>query len=108
MRVKVLTRFRDKHTRELHKKGVCLEITPERYAEIMSVGAFLRVVEDDVQNVPTDAEKPLEEAPAPHGDDLEGMTVNELCEYAATECKLTLPRGLKKAEIIEAIRRTKK
>lgn len=108
MRVKVITRFRDRHTRELHKKGVYLDITPERYEEIMGVGAFVSVVEDDTRDLSTDTEKPLEEAPAPSGDDLEGMTVKELREYAENECKLTLPRGLKKAEIIEAIRRTSK
>ena len=108
MRVKVLVRFRDRHTRELHMKGVCLEITPERYEEIMRVGKFLSVVKEDVQNVPTDTEKPLKEAPVQSGDNLEGMTVNQLRVYAEYECKLTLPRGLKKAEIIEVIRRTKK
>lgn len=109
MRVQVTTRFRDKHTRELHKKGVYLDVTPERYAEIMSVGAFLRVIADEVQaSTAETATETVEEPHAPPRDDLEGMTLRELREYAEKECKLNIPRNFKKTEIIETIRRTGK
>lgn len=114
MKVKVTRKFRDKYTGELYKKGDCLEITEERYKEIMSVGAFvyeiaqndaLSVIADEVNTLSNDAEEPLRNAPSASDDGFDTMTVRELKEYADKTYKLTFASGTKKAEIIEQLRR---
>ena len=114
MKVKVTRKFRDKYTGELHKKGDLLEITEERYNEIMSVGSFVyKIAQDDAESVSSDeanilsseaAETPTNDYAAPD-DGLDAMSVRELKEYADKTYKLTFKGGMKKAEIIETLRR---
>lgn len=114
MRVKVTHRFYDRHTRKIHRVGEEMTITQERYEEIMSVGAFVRVIDendapaasdDDVNKSSDEVENTPENAPAASGDKLDGMTVKELREYASSRFKVTFPAGMKKSEIIDEIRR---
>lgn len=44
MKAKVLKRFKDKHTGELHQKGTTINISKERYEEILRVGPFVEAV----------------------------------------------------------------
>lgn len=44
MKVKVLRKFLDKHTGEVHKPGDVLEITEERFEEILKVGKLVEKV----------------------------------------------------------------
>lgn len=44
VRVRVLTTFRDKYTRDVHKKGDELEITTERLAELTKPKQFVEKV----------------------------------------------------------------
>ena len=44
MKAKVIKRFKDKHTGELHQKGTTITITKERFEEILSVGPFIEAV----------------------------------------------------------------
>lgn len=44
MRVKVKVSFRDKYTDELYKIGDVIEVTEERFDEILSVGDFIETV----------------------------------------------------------------
>lgn len=44
MKAKVLKRFKDKHTGELHQKGATITISKERYEEILSVGPFVEAL----------------------------------------------------------------
>lgn len=44
MKAKVLKRFRDKHTGELHKEGTTLTIPKERFDEILTAGPFVEAV----------------------------------------------------------------
>lgn len=44
MKVKVLKTFRDKHTRELHKADKVMEITKERFEEILTVGNLVEEI----------------------------------------------------------------
>lgn len=114
MKVKVTRKFRDKYTGELHKKGDFLEITEERYNEIMSVGAFLyEITQKDaekplgrsmIENTGKDKGTPTNDS-ATSGDGFDIMSVRELKEYADVTYKLTFGRGTKKAEIIETLRR---
>lgn len=114
MKVKVTRQFRDKYTGELHKKGDLLEITEERYNEIMSVGNFVYKIEQkDIASASSDdasilsneaAEAPTNESEKP-SDGFDVMSVRELKEYADKAHKLTFGRGTKKAEIIETLRR---
>lgn len=114
MKVKVTRKFRDKYTGEIYKKGDLLEITEERYAEIMSVGNFvfkiaqndaLSVSSDEVNTLSSEAEETLTNDSAQSGDGFDIMSVRELKEYADKVYKLTFGRNVKKAEIIETLRR---
>ena len=114
MKVKVTRKFRDKYTGELHKKGDLLEITEERYNEIMSVGSFVyKFAQDDVESVSSDdvnilSSEAAETSTNDYGtpdDGLGAMSVRELKEYADKTYKLTFKGGMKKAEIIETLRR---
>ena len=114
MIVKVTRRFRDKYTGEIYLKGNLLEITKERYDEIMSVGNFVYQIEQkDAEDVSADsakslsneaAETPTNEPDAP-SDGFDIMSVRELKEYADQTHKLTFKAGTKRAEIIETLRR---
>ena len=114
MKVKVTRKFRDKYTGAHYKKGDILEITEERYAEIMSIGKFVYQIEqNDVESASADdanalsneaAETPSNESEPPN-DGFDIMSVRELKEYADVTYKLTFKGGTKKAEIIETLRR---
>lgn len=109
MKVKVTRKFRDKYTGEHYKKGDLLEITEERYNEIMSVGNLLYLIEqkdaEDESILSNEAaEAPTNESRKP-SDGFDIMSVRELKEYADKAHKLTFGRGTKKAEIIETLRR---
>ena len=41
MKVRVLKRFKDVHTGELHLKGTTINISKERFEEIRTVGSFV-------------------------------------------------------------------
>lgn len=44
MKAKVLKRFKDKHTGELHLKGSTITVSKERFEEIQTVGPFVEAV----------------------------------------------------------------
>ena len=46
MKVKVLKRFKDKHTDEIHEKGKVMDVTKTRYKEILKVGVFVEEVKE--------------------------------------------------------------
>lgn len=114
MKVKVIRKFRDKYTGELYGKGAVIEITEERYKEIMSVGKFVfKIAQNDTQSVssgdantlPNDANETLVGDSASSDDGFDAMSVRELKEYADATHKMTFKAGIKKAEIIEILRR---
>lgn len=114
MKVKVIRKFRDKYTGVLHKKGDLLDITEERYAEIMGVGDFvfkiaqddaLSVSDEDMNTLSNDEEETLSDDSAASQDGFDLMTVRELKEYADKTYKMTFGSGTKKADIIDALRR---
>ena len=114
MKVKVMRKFRDRHTGVIHQRGEVLEITETRYNEIASVGKFVykfaeneavSPASSDVINPSDEAENPVKTASAPSDDGFEAMSMRELKEYADKTYKMTFGRGTKKAEIIEALRR---
>ena len=52
MKIKVTTEFTDKYTGELHRVGEEMEVSVQRVNEILSVGAFITIVEEaPVQDV---------------------------------------------------------
>lgn len=117
MKVKVTRKFRDKYTGERYSKGAVLDITEERYEEIISVGVFVqRIAQDaqndtetnadtDVRNVSDEEEESAETHEETPTDGFDIMSVRELKEYADKAHKMTFKAGTKKAEIIEALRR---
>lgn len=114
MKVKVIRRFRDKYTKAVYMKGDVLDITEERYAEIMSVGNFVfPIAQDNTESVSADdmntlshdaVETPTNDSAKP-SDGFDIMSVRELKEYADAAHKLTFKAGTKRAEIIETLRR---
>ncbi len=54
MKIKVASEFTDKYTGELHRVGEEMEASVQRVNEILSVGAFITIVEE----APIRAEKP--------------------------------------------------
>ena len=117
MKVKVVRSFIDKHTKERHKKGDTLNITEQRFREILRTGEFVVALSQKAQNdekksedaeatneTGKDAESEEEPSDAPT-DDLETMSIAELKEYADKAYKLTFKSGTKKSEIIEVLRR---
>ena len=114
MKVKVTRKFTDKYTGAHYRRGDVLDITEERYNEIMRVGNLVfRIAQNDAQNVCSEEMNTLsnkaEETPTndsgTSGDGFDIMSVRELKEYADKAHKLTFGRGTKKAEIIETLRR---
>ena len=98
MRVKVTRKFIDRHTGKAHFKGDVLEISMERYEEIKDAGNFVFPINGDEEineDVPDDA----------HSDGFDEMSIRELREYADKTYKLTFKGGMKKAEMIEELRR---
>ena len=114
MKVKVLHKFTDKYTGEQYRRGDVLDITAERYNEIMRVGLLVyKIEQDNAQSVPVEsvntlsndeAETPRNDS-APSGDGFDIMSMRELREYANVAHKLTFGRGTKKAEMIAELRR---
>ena len=60
MKVKVLKKFIDKHTREVHKVNTILNISKERYEEIISVDEGL--IEVLVEETTTEKKKTTKKA----------------------------------------------
>ena len=87
MKVKVVNRFVDKVTKQLHEYGEVIEVTEERFAEISAAGKYVEKVPDEAQE-----EKPLDK-----------MTVAELKEYAKAN-EIDLGEAKTKAEILEVIK----
>ena len=84
MKVKVVNRFVDKETKQLHEYGEVIEVTDARFKEISAAGKYVEAIEDEEV-------KPLDK-----------MNVEELKAYAA-ENDIDLGEAKKKAEILEAI-----
>lgn len=114
MKVKVTRKFTDKYTKAVYMKGAVLDITEERYAEILSVGKLVfpiaqdnaeSVSNNDMNTLSSEAEKPLTNDSAKPNDGFDIMSVRELKEYADTVHKLTFKAGTKRAEIVETLRR---
>ena len=114
MKVKVLHKFTNKYTGEHYRRGDVLNITEERYREILSVGDLvlkidqddaLSVIPDEVNTLSDDAEETLRSDPSASDDGFDAMSVKELREYADKAYKLTFGRGTKKAEMIETLRK---
>lgn len=114
MKVKVLHKFTDKYTGEHYKRGDVLDITEERYQEIMSVGNLVYKIEqndalsvsaDDANTLSNDAQELPRNDSESFGDGFDIMSVRELREYADKAYKLTFGRGTKKAEMIETLRK---
>lgn len=87
MKCKVVKRYIDRETRELHEYGEVVEVTDARFKEISAAGKYLEALADDAPG-----EKPLDK-----------MKVDELKEYAAAQ-GIDLGDAKTKAEIIEAIK----
>lgn len=114
MKVKVMHKFTDKYTGEQYNQGDVLEITEERYAEIMRVARLVfPIAQDDALSVSgervnelssDEEETPTDDSVKP-SDGFELMSVRELKEYADVTYKLTFKGNMKKAEIIEVLRR---
>lgn len=111
MRVEVVKRFRDRHTLEVYVVGQFLEITKERFDEIMRVGALVRRVPetpvDDFEPIGANEHTPeaLETLETPVDApriDFEAMTVRELKEYASKR-GIEIKNGAKKADIISLL-----
>lgn len=54
MKYEVLNKFYDRYTRELYKKGQCIEVSEERAKEILSVAELITPVQEEVK----EAEEP--------------------------------------------------
>ena len=117
MKVKVTHKFRDKMTNVRYLRGQIIDVTEERYKEIMKAGNFVqKIVSEGVEtpegadttNPATDGENAAESASEgveTHKDGFDAMSVAELKEYADKAHKLTFKAGTKKAEIVETLRR---
>ena len=64
MKVRVKTAFKDKNTNELYKAGDELEMTVRRVNEVLKVGNFIEIVEQD-----TEQHEKMEETPKQEADD---------------------------------------
>ena len=51
MKVKVIAKFKDKHTGEIHQKDDVLNITKKRFNEILEVGNFVEMIEEKKEKV---------------------------------------------------------
>lgn len=60
MKIKVTTEFTDKYTGELHRVGDEMEVSVQRVNEILSVGAFITIIEE----APEQEQEQEQEAPA--------------------------------------------
>ena len=114
MKVKVLHKFTDKYTGKQYRRGDVLDITGDRYHEILNVAQLVYAIEQndalsvekkDVNIVSDNAEESLRNDSSASSDALDTMSIRELREYADKAYKLTFGRGVKKAEMIEELRR---
>lgn len=65
MKVKVLKKFRDKHTGKIYKVGTVIDVPKERFAEIQKADASLvEAVEETAEETATTEEKAEEKKPA--------------------------------------------
>lgn len=55
MKVKVLKRFKDKHTQDIHKVGDVLDVTKKRYEEILTKGKLVEEIVEKPTETPKDA-----------------------------------------------------
>ena len=46
MKAKVLSRFKDKHSGEIHKEGEIITLSKERYEEILTVAPLVEKIEE--------------------------------------------------------------
>lgn len=60
MEVIVLRRFLDKHTGEVRKPGDVLEITEERFEEIMKTGKLVEKISEEASKTKEDIDKVAE------------------------------------------------
>lgn len=113
MRVKVTHKFRDKYTGQIMDVGNVIDISKERYAEIMAAGNFVYAIsQNDIESnnsetpnsLSGNAEETITNKSDNPDDGFEIMSVRELKEYADKAHKLTFKAGTKKAEIIETLR----
>ena len=88
MKVKVVNRFVDKVTKQLHEYGEVIEVTEARFKEISDAGKYVEAIPEEIQE-----EKPLDK-----------MTVEELKDYAADK-GIDLGDATKKADILETIKK---
>ena len=121
MKVKVIKKFRDKHTRAIHKVGAVITISKDRYEEIKAAGKYVEPVEDADNGLTTASDlQPVAEqdtatvglaADSADNDTtepvFEDMTNAELKEYAA-EHNIDLNGARNKAAMVEAIRNAEK
>lgn len=114
MKVKVIHGFRDRHTGERYTRGAVLGITEERYNEIMRVGDLVLKIaagaseDDNANTLSNDNEEASRNDSGASGDGFDMMSVRELREYADATYKMTFKGGMKKADIIAALRRMEK
>lgn len=67
MKVKVLKRFKDKHTNQIHKVGDMLDVTKKRYEEILTKGKLVEEIDEEPAETteePTETPEETTEAPA--------------------------------------------
>lgn len=62
MKIKVTTEFTDKYTGELHRVGEEMEVSVQRVNEILSVGAFIELVEQSEHEIAELSTEDLEES----------------------------------------------
>ena len=51
MRIKVLTKFKDRYTGEVYKVGDEMTVSKERFEEILTVGSFVEEVVEPIEEV---------------------------------------------------------
>lgn len=54
MKVKVLKKFRDKHTGEIYKRGDTITISKKRFAEILTVAPLVEEVKESTDEPKAD------------------------------------------------------
>ena len=47
MKVKVIEKFKDKHTKDIHEPGTILNISKKRYEEILEKGKFVEEIKNE-------------------------------------------------------------
>lgn len=65
MKVRVTTPFNDAHTKKLHKVGEEMEVSVDRVNEILKVGNFIQIIEEETIPELKDSEDEAEEIAEP-------------------------------------------